>query len=75
MNDTVIDESYNGWYVARVIGKGNSRGTLELLFDDGHWHARSPLFTGARDEESGLATGAVAIKVLTEPDFTWDSEL
>ena len=59
----------------RVIGKGNSHGTLELLFDDGAWHPRSPPFTGARDEESGLANGAVAIKVLTEPDFTWDSEL
>ena len=71
----MIDEAYDGWYVARVIGKGNSRGTLELLFDDGERHPRSRPFTGPRNEESGLATGAVAIKVLTEPDFTWDSEL
>ena len=31
MNDTVIDEACDGWYIARVIGMGNSRGTLELL--------------------------------------------
>jgi len=84
-NDTQVDSRYSGWYTARVIGKGNLKGTYELQFDDPsatydqNRHVRNPPYKGERSDDAvgqHLGDGAAAIKLVADDDEDfWSSDV